>query len=150
MDSVHRRLWVTDIDTAQSHDTSKFDTVVSVCQDTCEDNISDETNYYHYPLADDCESKENWGGVFEYDTFSDAVYEVVQALMEGQTVLVHCHKGRNRSVSVCIGVYAIWRDVQYCRAKTIVFESRPEADPNTELLAFARHAAGTAIRGDPR
>jgi len=98
---VCQNLSVSDIDTVMSDDISEYDTIVSVCQDCKRDNVGQE--YLHFPLADDMRSKESYGGSVDYQDFYKAA-ETVAERIEDEHVLVHCHAGRNRSVSVCAAV----------------------------------------------
>jgi predicted protein tyrosine phosphatase len=47
---IAAHLTIADIDSVRREDTSSFDAVVSVCQDTAEDNVG--CDYEHYKLAD--------------------------------------------------------------------------------------------------
>lgn len=129
------RLYLCDIGGVAEHDVSDHDTIVSVCQDCRDDNISQE--YLRFPLADDIESKRNWGGSVDYQTFFDAA-EAVRERMEHGSVVVHCHKGRNRSVSVCAAVMASLTDDEDATQKFEHIERlRPEADPSPLMEGFA-------------
>lgn len=149
MNRVCSQLSIASIEQTQNKDTRAFDVVVSVCQDTCVDNVSDETTYEHVPLADDCGSEYNWGGRFDYEHFREAVNIVVRHLFSDNKTLVHCHKGRNRSVSVAIAAYAIWKDIPYERALPQVRDFDRER-PDEEQLAFARHAIANSPMGGSR
>lgn len=130
------RLHLCDIDGVAEHDLSDHDTIVSVCQDCREDNIAQE--YLHFPLADDMRSKESWGGSVDYQTFYDAA-EAVRERMEHGSVVVHCHAGRNRSVSVCAAVIASAHgETDIDGAFEHIERLRPEADPSPLMEGFAR------------
>jgi predicted protein tyrosine phosphatase len=81
--------------------TSHLDRVISVCQDSIEDNVSDEQVYSHYNMSDGrSEVEEQYGGSCEYRLFHEAADELYEALDDGESVLIHCHQGISRSVSV--------------------------------------------------
>lgn len=135
MNKITPQLWVTDIRSVQNGDTSRFDVVVSVCQDHCKDNVSCE--YEHYTLTDGLPTGHN-RGTCSFELFVEAVDSVVEHVREGRTVLVHCHAGRSRSVAVCIAAYAICYDASYNVARDHVIAARAEASPNYVLQGFAK------------
>lgn len=141
MNHVADGVWITDIDTIAEQPTDRFDTVVSVCQDVTTENISAQKEYLHFPLADDLESKRNWGGTIDYETFEEAADNVRQRIERYYTkrsILVHCHKGRNRSAAVITAALAVYRDITYETAFDMVAEARPIALPNNLMEAHAR------------
>lgn len=94
-------LHVTDINRAHTMDKSAFDRVITVCQDSIEENISAEQEYTHYDMSDGRqEAEEQYGGSCEYELFETAAEELYQALSDDECVLIHCHQGTSRSVSV--------------------------------------------------
>lgn len=94
-------LHVTNITEARTMDKTSFDRVITVCQDSIEDNISDEQTYSHYCMSDGgIRVEEKYGGSCEYELFAEAADELHEALADGETVLIHCHAGQSRSVSV--------------------------------------------------
>lgn len=128
MDKITQNLWITDIETLSTESTDRFDVVVSVCQDTVGENVG--CQYEHVTLADDHESAEKWGGSCSYGTFREAVDVTLHHLRLGKTVLVHCHKGRNRSASVCTATLACARNCPYEIAFEVVKDARVIASPN--------------------
>jgi protein-tyrosine phosphatase len=120
---------------AQEPDT--FDTIISVCQDAYKDNVSDDTAYCHYPLADDEQSMFNWGGRFDYETFHNAAWETVTRLASGHTVLVHCHHGKNRSVAVVSAAFGYYYGYSALDAYDFVRSARPQADSNDTMRTWA-------------
>lgn len=86
---------------AVEEQTSHLDRVITVCQDSIEDNVSDEQAYTHYNMSDgDSSVEQQYGGSCEYSLFHEAADELYEALADGESVLIHCHVGRSRSVSV--------------------------------------------------
>jgi len=150
MNEVCRQLTIASIDEVESNPTGKYDAILSVCQDTCDANVSDSVAYEQYPLADGCDSQRNWGGEYSFEMFNDAVKQLVQALFDDKEVLIHCHVARNRSVSVSMAAYAIWRDVTFSSARRTVMSGQDKEPPDEELLAFARHAVAEAPQGYPQ
>jgi protein-tyrosine phosphatase len=132
-------LWVSDIDTvAQESVPDEIDTVVSVCQDETFDNISDGCRQAHFRLADDKESEQNWGGSCDYTLFEHAAQFVENCIEDGERVLVHCHKGRNRSVAVCAAVMGSIDGMDFETALTIIRAVRPIAGPNGVMTGHAK------------
>jgi len=150
MNEVCTQLTIASIDDVENNPTGKYDAVLSVCQDKCEDNVSDDVAYEQYPLADGCDSEYNWGGEYSFAMFEKAVKQLVQALYDDKRTLIHCHVGRNRSVSVSIAALAVWRDRTVSHAYTTVMREQEKAPPDQELLAFARQAVANAPRGYPQ
>jgi predicted protein tyrosine phosphatase len=134
------RILVCSIDELQNNRvswmTSSEHTVLSVCQDTAWENVSDDVRQEHVALADDPQSVERWGGSCSYETFCKAADKAVSALDVGELV-IHCHHGKNRSVSVAAASLAVHNDVKFHRALTAVLDHRAVADPNDLMLSHA-------------
>jgi protein-tyrosine phosphatase len=126
------RLFISDIQSVAEQPSAQFDVVVSVCQDTVEDNVGCE--YWHYNLADDEQSKERWGGSCDYDDFAEAMLHLTELLLDEKTVCLHCHHGRNRSVTVAVGALSVLLDITPRHALDIVTQHRPEADPKVDTF----------------
>ena len=139
MQEIDHGLWISDIDAVKNQSTGRFDTVVSVCQDTYRENVSDSTPYHHFVMADDEVSEENWGGSCEYDVFAEAAECVVSALRDDavEHVLVHCHAGRNRSASVCTAALAVYEQSGYHEAFGKIGAARPIVNPNDLMKSHA-------------
>jgi protein-tyrosine phosphatase len=144
IDRIGDGLHISSIRSVQSHDTGQYDVVVSVCQDTCRQNISDDTPYRHFPLADDEHSEENWGGSAEYDLFEDAAMHVVGLLLDEAVddILVHCHVGKNRSAAICAAALGAYHDSSYERALDAVRDARPMVNPNELMRSHATQFIG--------
>jgi len=150
MNEVCTQLTIASIDEVESNPTGEYDAILSVCQDTCDDNVADSVPYEQYLLADGCDSEYNWGGEYSFAMFNGAVKQLVQAMFDDKRTLIHCHVGRNRSVSVSIAAYAIWRDMTYSAAYRTVMQNQDKEPPDPELQAFARHAIAEAPQGYPQ
>jgi len=131
-------LYVSNITYAVTEDTSEFDRVVTVCQDNIEDNVG--CRYSHYKMADGEPQGHNPGDC-SFELFEQAADEVAVALADGETVLVHCHAGQSRSVSVCMAAVAALTDSSFAHAREVVEDARPQAQPNALLLEHARKYA---------
>lgn len=81
-----------------------------------------------------------------YDIRNDMV-EAVKFIREGvaagEKVLVHCHAGISRSVTVVLAYLMICRDCNLDTALAIVTSARPIARPN---LGFMAHLRATDLR----
>lgn len=132
-------LWISDIiDVREKPIPDGITTVVSVCQDTCEPNISDDIAVVCFPLADDVDKSERFGGTTSYQTFKEAADFIHDSIVErGRPVLCHCHAGQNRSVSVCTAVIGRIMGGSYDEAFDEVLKVRPIANP-TQIME--RHA----------
>jgi protein-tyrosine phosphatase len=129
------RLFISDIQSVAEQSSDGFDTVVSVCQDTVEDNVG--CDYCHFELADDQQSKERWGGSTDYTDFEAAMLCVETLLEDDQTVCLHCHHGRNRSVTVAVGALSVLLDITVRHALDTIRQHRPEADPKVDTFIHA-------------
>jgi len=125
MNHIAHGCWISTIEYVAENELH-HDRVISVCQDACRDNVG--VPYEHFPLADDAESKRNWGGTTEYSAFADAADSVLASLRDDaeHDVIVHCHRGRNRSAAVCAAALAVYRGSSYHDAKALVGAKRPQ------------------------
>lgn len=92
-------------------------------------------------------------------TLQKALDIIAEAEASGGKVLVHCHEGKSRSVSVCLA-YLVSKQIPLADALTYVKSKRPVARPNAgflkQLLAFELQTLGTnsvlpeeLLRGKP-
>lgn len=138
MDEITSQLWITDLTGVREQDTSRFDRVITVCEDNVSDNVGCE--YEHYSMADGPHCT-GYGGGFSFELFAEAANAVHEALSEGETVLVHCHVGQNRSVSVSAAALARLEDYSYSKALGIIQEQRPIANPTETFRKLLRQYA---------
>jgi len=126
-------LHVTAIGEAQTMDKTDFDRVITVCQDSIEDNVSSEQEYSHYNMADGPAC--GYGGDHSYEMFEEAADELYEALSSGETVLIHCHAGESRSVSVATAALGRLLDESRSNALALVHRYRITShDPDGLLL----------------
>lgn len=139
IDHIDHGLHISSIRSVQSHGTGHIDFVISVCQDVCRQNVSDETPYKHFALADDEQSVERWGGTHAYATFRHAAETALMALrsVAFENVLVHCHVGKNRSAAVCTAALATYEESTYTEAFETVQRARPMVNPNHLMRSHA-------------
>jgi len=132
VNKITDEVWLTDIDTVRFADKSQFDQILTVCQDCIYDNVSEDTEYHCFNIADDEESAENWGGSYHYETFEKAALTLLRGLQDDSisASLIHCHKGRNRSVAVCAAAMGCYYDITYGEAYERIREARSIANPN--------------------
>lgn len=140
IDHIEHGLHIASIRAVQANETGEYDRVISVCQDTCRQNVSEATPYEHYPLADDPESRHHWGGSYEYEDFAAAAESVLSSLQADadEQVLVHCHVGKNRSAAVCAAALAVHTDRTFEDALAVVEDTRPKVDPNYLMQAHGK------------
>lgn len=135
----HGRLYVSDIDSVTAQELPRgTDRAISTCQDTVTENIADDVSYEHYPLADDEHSEAKWGGSCDYDVFDEAAASIYASLRVGETIVVHCHKGRNRSVATSAAALAALEETTFRDAVERIQEHRKIADPNSLMQSHAR------------
>ena len=77
------------------------DRVITVCQDHTIENVS--CAYEWYKMKD---GGSGYGGDDSYELFEQAAHSMLSAIQNGETILIHCHVGRSRSVSVAIAAMA--------------------------------------------
>jgi len=132
-------LHITNITEARTMEKTGFDRVITTCQDSIEDNVSDDIWYSHYCMSDGRpEVEEQYGGSCEYELFAEAAQELYGALAEGETVLIHCHAGQSRSVSVAVAALGQLLDLNRSEALDLVHYYRPSFHyPDMTLMDHA-------------
>lgn len=114
-------LHITNITEARTMDKTDFDRVITTCQDSIEDNVSGEMEYSHYNMSDGRQEVEDkYGGSCDYELFAEAAEELYQALASEETVLIHCHAGQSRSVSVATAALGQLLDLHRSEALDLV------------------------------
>lgn len=136
MNQITPQLRISDIDSVRQQPID-VDIVISVCQESVGDNISNSTEYHQVALEDG--DSEYVNGCNCYDCFEEAVETTLRAVERGRT-LVHCHRGRSRSAAVCIATIAIRRGWTYVEAQSLVATARPCIDPDEMLIDHAQRA----------
>jgi predicted protein tyrosine phosphatase len=133
------QLWNASIEEVRHGSTAgKFDRIVSVCQDRCENNVAGRIPYDHFMLADGVESQQEHGGDCSYTMFEIAA-ENISEWVQNEQVLVHCHAGRSRSVTICAAIIACERDIGFDKGLQWVTNAQDgRGDPN-ELLRSHGH-----------
>jgi protein-tyrosine phosphatase len=128
-------LYISGIVAVREEPTSHLDSVITVCQDSVEDNISDEQNYAQFCMADGPHN--SYGGDHSYEMFAAAADTLYEALASGDSVLIHCHIGQSRSVSVAVAALGRLLDIPRHEAYDIVKNYRPQAHPDKLLMGHA-------------
>lgn len=130
-------LYIGDIQDVREGDTSRFDTIIGVCQDDCSDNVS--CKYQHFNLADGPEDQIGHNpGEYSYELLEDAITAAFSARLRRETVLVHCHAGQSRSATVCIAALALLEGHSWEEAYNIVEDARPIINPHPQLVDDAK------------
>jgi|APHM01.1.fsa_nt_gi Dual specificity phosphatase, catalytic domain. len=131
-------LYVSGISYVYEEDVSGFDVVITVCEDSVRDYIPDDTSYRYFCMADGEHGSDR--GEHSYELFEMAVNRVRQARVGAQSdstppcILVHCHMGQSRSVSVVTAALAADHEMSVETALEQVRDERPQADPNDDML----------------
>ena len=129
-------LTIVDINTARLMPKDGFDRVITVCQESIEDNVSSKMTYNHYCMADGETTK--YGGSSSYELFERAANTLYNALASDEDVLIHCHRGRSRSVAVSIAALGRLLDIGRLTALELIHYYHPTSEPPDRLLM--RHA----------
>jgi protein-tyrosine phosphatase len=128
-------LYVTDITDARTTAKTNIDRVITTCQDSIEANVSDTTTYSHYCMSDGRpEVEEKYGGSCEYELFETSTDELYDALTDDERVLIHCHRGQSRSVSVATAALGRLLDKPRSEALDTVHHYRPVFSYPDKLL----------------
>lgn len=135
MDKVHNNIWISN--KASVHEESLSDYginyVITVCQDSTEDNVG--CGYKQYNMSDGPNNK--YGGKHDYETFRKAADKLYDKVSSNNTVLIHCHRGQSRSVSVAVAVVGVIEDLTTDNSLQYIKNSREQADPDELLLNHA-------------
>lgn len=117
--------------------TAAFDRILTVCQDRVDDNVSDEQAYDFFCMSDGPHN--GYGGDHSYELFSDAAETLEMALRNGESVLIHCHMGQSRSVSVASAALSVLLVISVQDALDLIHEYRDVSHyPDQLLLEHAR------------
>lgn len=133
MNQITENLWIGDIQDVWEGDTSQFDRVITVCQDEVSDNVGCRYNFFN--MSDGPHN--GYGGDSSYEMFHEAAITLLGALSYGEEVLIHCHMGQSRSVSVAAAALAIIEEMTYQRAFELIETGRPQAHPDPHLRSHA-------------
>lgn len=128
-------LFISGIVSAREDPTSHLDRIITVCQDSVEDNISEEQEYDFYCMADGPHNA--YGGDSSYEMFEEAADSLYAALEADESVLIHCHMGQSRSVSVAVAALGRLLDLPRHEAFAKVEYYRPQAHPDKLLMKHA-------------
>lgn len=143
MQEITDQLWISDIESVRERPTSRFDRVITVCQDGVSDNVG--CKYEHYELADDEIAEKNWGGSADYGAFAEAAQSAVEALRRDEVILIHCHAGQNRSAATCAAALAVYEESGYHDAFGKVGAARPIVNPNQTMKSHAERFIETNL-----
>jgi hypothetical protein len=125
-------LHISGIREAREGGTTQFDRVITVCQDSIEDNVSSSCDYSWYNMSDG--EADGWGGSSEYELFEAAADELHDALLDGETVLIHCHHGHSRSVSVATAALGRYLGMTRSEAYQHIYRYRILPHPPEQVL----------------
>jgi len=139
MDEIYEDLWIGNIEDARQEALGEFgvNKVITVCQDSVEPNVG--CVYTHYNMSDGPDNK--YGGDYSFDIYREATDELFRAIQEGETVLIHCHRGQSRSVSVAMGAITRLNSVSASEALNTIEQNRPQANPDELLVEHAEEYA---------
>lgn len=138
MDEVYPDLLIGGLQEAVRADKSAVDRVVTVCQDPIEDNVPDDTVYSHYNMADGPAGSLR-DGESSFALFESAADEVYRALVGGERVILHCHAGVSRSVSVGAAAVGRIKEEPYLGVLSEFRNIRPRVGPNAVQGGYAKH-----------
>lgn len=135
MDEVYNNLFISNKSSVHEKSLSDYgiNSVITVCQDSTEDNVG--CDYKMYPMSDGPDNK--YGGRHDYEIFKKAANKLYNEITSDKTVLIHCHRGRSRSVSVSVAVIGVIEGMNAQDALSYIKESRPQANPDELLIKHA-------------
>ena len=133
MNEVADGIYVSDIVSIREEPTNHFESIITVCQDSVEDNVSSEQEYHFFCMADGPHNA--YGGDSSYELFAEAVDTVLDA---AKPLVVHCHMGQSRSVSVVTAAIAVRDGMSFSEAFGQVRRYRPQAHPDRLLVDHAQ------------
>jgi hypothetical protein len=137
------RLFVGPIEEAHTCDKTWIDHIVTVCQDDISENVGSNTDYSFYCMSDGPDNA--YGGDSSFGLFASATDDVIASLLDGQTVLVHCHMGRSRSVSVASAAVATINNCLFRTALDSVKDARNvHSDPDELLIEHGQRYVETS------
>lgn len=139
------QLYLSDISVARETSKDKFDVIVTVCQDSIEDNVG--CRYRQFNMSDGDRRTKSYGGSSDYSVFEDACDFVLSQLRNNNTILIHCHMGQSRSVAVTIACVAVYNNITFHEAKSLVREKRQTIRPHKTLLDHAKKYISDAEKG---
>lgn len=154
MSQITDTLRITDFDTACRVDVDSVDCVITVCQDTLEEEIdTSDVRYHQYNLADGKHDVER-GGECTFELFEQAADELRAAVTNDCETLIHCHAGISRSVSVSAAVLAVRNEQTVSVSLEQIREHRRRAHPDERLRDYAKlyaylHGDGQSIDDVP-
>lgn len=134
MNQIDSQLWISDIVEVRTGPTEQFDRVITVCQENVIDNVG--CSYEWYNMSDGPEN--SYGGDSSYSLFQQAATSLLSALRNGEAVLIHCHMGQSRSVSVAIAAYAVWKELDYEEARAEVMDKNGRSHPERQLVRYTK------------
>lgn len=109
MTEVSEQVYVTDKSWVEQHTLpDDVDRVITVCQEEVSAHIPVSVAYEWYQMSDGPSNR--YGGDHSYRIFEMAAASMLRALEAGETVLIHCHAGQSRSVSVSSAALAAYND----------------------------------------
>lgn len=132
MKQLTENLWIANIQDISERSVPS-DVVISVCQDTREENT--DCKYLHFNMSD---GEGEYGGECNYQIVHEAINNVIYEIENGNSVTVHCHAGQSRSASVCIGAIACIKNTTYNEAFNFVKDKKPDIRPNPQLEDYVR------------
>lgn len=138
MSRITDRLRITDFDTACQVDVNSVDCVITVCQDTLEEEIdTGAVKYHQYDLADGKRDVER-GGECTFQLFERGADTLRAALTNDLETLIHCHAGISRSVSVSAAVLSVLNGQCVSASLEQIREKRRRGHPIERLRDYAK------------
>ena len=134
MDKEHEQLYISNIKDAININKEEFNRIITVCQDSIEDNVPEDI-YSYYKMSD---GDDSYGGDCSYNLFRLASDELVQSLEDGDTILIHCHMGQSRSVTVSIAALSVYEDIDYHESRGMVKDNASPIYPNDLLIEHCK------------
>jgi protein-tyrosine phosphatase len=133
MEQVSESLYISGIDAAGESEkliNNGITTVVKLTHAEPDGSYPDSIMVAEHPLID--------GPQCEFESFRDAVDELVRLLAAEETILVHCSAGSSRSGAVVAAAVARSEDIDVTTALTEIQQQKTDVDPHSALLRHAQ------------
>jgi len=155
-DRVHEQVTIANIQGARESPLQEYDAIVTTCQDSIEDHVPESSTYHFFEMADGEQSEQSsehayraspseearspdnqYGGRSDYQFFERAARTTLTHLVANDDILIHCHAGASRSVSVSIAAIGAYENQGYHETFADIKEERPQANPDSLLREHA-------------
>jgi hypothetical protein len=148
IDEIVDGVYLTDLPTVRAATDrigQKVDTVVSVCQESCEFEAAESLQF---PIAETEVQAQRVGGEVSFERFTTAAKAVEKRLEIDCDILIHCYAGVNRSVGVLASALASYLDITPDEALRQIQNVRKKVNPSSTTRGWMV-AYGAGLHANP-